>query len=542
MMTDINYHNYGSKFWQYRILVILCHIVKTDSTFVMGSDVNGVSITVPAIVLICVSAIVSVTIIFRLYQKKKTRYIPCTYMYTCMKTRLSLMSLSSNPPIIHRSCGENIFQTNVAYGIDITNPATETGTSTEFSLTNHTEHDSQDMAVDVVPNEAYGVTSANTQMPVCTIDKGCGESVYQTNVAYGITKPAMETSLSTESSLINHAEHDSQDMAVDVAPNEAYGVTSANTQMPLRTIDKGESLYSTNVAYGITKPAIETGTSTEFSRINHTEHDSQDMAVIVTLNEAYGVTSANTQMTVCTTDKGCGESVYQTNVAYGIIKPAIETGSSTEFSLINHMKHDSHDMAVDVAPNEAYGVTSANTQMPVCTIDKGCGESFYSTNVAYGITKPAIVTGTSTEFSLINHMEHDSQDMAVDVAPNEAYGVTSANTQIHVCGIGKGCGESVYQTNVAYGITKPAIETGTSAEFSLINHTGHDMAVDVAPNEAYGVTPAGAQMTVCTTDKRCSSKHKVCSSTLTNTSLHENDGTECYSYVQQPSSLHSILQ
>jgi hypothetical protein len=183
----------------------------------MESDVNGVlvaAITVPAIVLICVFAVVSAVIMFRLYEKKKT-------------------------------------------SIDITNPATETGTLTEFSPTNHTKHDSQDMAVDVAPNEAYGVTSANTQMTVCSTDKGCGESVYQTNVAYGI----------------------------------------------------------------------------------------------------YGVTSANTQMTVCSTDKGCGESVYQTNVAYGIAKPATETGTSAEFSLTHHTEHDSQDMAIDVAPNEAYGVT-----------------------------------------------------------------------------------------------------------------------------------------------------------------------------------------
>ena len=169
-------------------------------------------------------------------------------------------------------------------------------------------------------------------------------------------------------------------------------------------------------------------------------------------------------------------------------------------------------------------------------VHKSCGESIFQTNLAYGIdiTNPATETGTSAEFSLVNHTEHDSQDMAVDVVPNEAYGAISANTQMPVCSTNKGWGESVYQTNVAYGITKPARETGTSAEFSLTNHTEHDpqdMAVDVAPNEAYGVTPAGAQMSVCTTNKGCASKHKVCSSALTNTSLHENDGTE---YEQQP--------
>ena len=125
---------------------------------------------------------------------------------------------------MHKSCGE---QTNVAHGIDITNPATETVTSAEFSLTNHTEHDSQDMAVDVAPNEAYGVTSSGTQITLC------GESVYQTNVAYGITKPAIETVTSAEFSLTHHTEHDSQDMAVDVAPNEAYGVTPAGLSAPL---------------------------------------------------------------------------------------------------------------------------------------------------------------------------------------------------------------------------------------------------------------------------------------------------------------------
>ena len=177
----------------------------------------------------------------------------------------------------------------------------------------------------------------------------------------------------------------------------------------------------------------------------------------------------------------------------------------------------------------------------VYEVDKAIYHSC-SNNVAYSIdiTNPATETGTLTEFSPTNHTKHDSQDMAVDVAPNEAYGVTSANTQMTVCSTDKGYGESVYQTNVAYGITKPARETGTSAEFSLTNHTEHDpqdMAVDVAPNEAYGVTPAGAQMTVCTTDSGCSSKHKVCSGALTNASLHENNGTECYSYVhceQQP--------
>ena len=323
-------------------------------------------------------------------------------------------------------------------------------------------------------------------------------------------------------------------MAVDVTPNEAYGVTSANTQMPICTIDKGrgESFYSTNVAYGITKPAI--SSSTEFSLTNHKEHDSQDMAVDVVPNEAYGVTSSNTQMPVCTINKGCGESVYQTNVAYGIIKPAMETSLSTESSLINHVEHDSQDMAVDVVPNEACGVTSSNTQMPVCTIDKGCGESVYQTNVAYGIIKPAMETSLSTESSLITHVEHDSQDMAVDVVPNEAYDVTSANTQMPVCTIDKGRGESVYQTNVAYGIIKPAIEISLSTESSLTNHVEHDSQdIDVAPNEAYGVTPAGAQMSVCSTDKGFVSKRKVCSSVLTNTSLHENDGTECYSYVHQ---------
>ena len=103
----------------------------------------------------------------------------------------------------------------------------------------------------------------------------------------------------------------------------------------------------------------------------------------------------------------------------------------------------------------------------------------------------------------------------------------------------KSYGESIFQTTVAHSIdiTKPATETGTSTEFSLTTHTEHDsqdIAVDVAPNEAYGVTPAGARINVCTTDKRCASKHKVCSSALTNTSLHENDGTKCYSYEQQP--------
>ena len=252
----------------------------------------------------------------------------------------------------------------------------------------------------------------------------------------------------------------------------------------------GESVFQTS---GIAKPT----TSAEYSLTYSTARDSQDIAVDVAPNEAYGVISANTQMTVYSTDKGWGESVYQTNVAYGIIKPAIEPGTSAEYSLTYSTACDSQDMAVDVAPNEAYGVTSANTQMPVCTIDKGCGESVYQTNVAYGITKPEIEPGTSAEFSLINHTEHDSQDMAVDVAPNEAYGVTSVNTQMTVCSTDKGRGESVYQTNVAYGITKPVTDPDTPAEYSLTYLTAHDLAVDVAPNEAYGVTSTRAQMTVC---------------------------------------------
>ena len=298
----------------------------------------------------------------------------------------------------------------------------------------------------------------------------CGESVFQTS---GIAKPTIETGTSAEYSLTYSTARDSQDMAVDVAPNEAYGVISANTQMTVYSTDKGwgESVYQTNVAYGIIKPAIEPGTSAEYSLTYSTARDSQDMAVDVAPNEAYGVISANTQIPVCTIDKGRGESVYQTNVAYGIIKPAIEPGTSAEFSLTNHTEHGSQDMAVDVAPNEAYGVTSANTQMPVCTIDKGCGESVYQTNVAYGITKPEIEPGTSAEFSLINHTEHDSQDMAVDVAPNEAYGVTSVNTQMTVCSTDKGQGESVYQTNVAYGITKPVTDPDTPALSDIFNST-----------------------------------------------------------------------
>ena len=49
----------------------------------MESDVNGVlgaAITVPAIVLICVFAVVSAAIMFRLYREKKSRYILCTYI------------------------------------------------------------------------------------------------------------------------------------------------------------------------------------------------------------------------------------------------------------------------------------------------------------------------------------------------------------------------------------------------------------------------------------------------------------------------------
>ena len=59
-------------------------------------------------------------------------------------------------------------------------------------------------------------------------------------------------------------------------------------------------------------------------------------------------------MTVCTTEERSGECVYQTNVAYGIITPAIGTGTFAEFSLKYDREHDSQDVAVDVTPNEAY--------------------------------------------------------------------------------------------------------------------------------------------------------------------------------------------
>ena len=101
------------------------------------------------------------------------------------------------------------------------------------------------------------------------------------------------------------------------------------------------------------------------------------------------------------------------------------------------------------------------------------------------------------EYSLTYSTAYASQDMAVDVVPNEAYGVTPAGAQMTVCTTDKGCDEIVYQTNGAYGITKSATEPGTSAEFSLTHVTAHDLAVDVAPNEAYGVTSARAQMTLC---------------------------------------------
>ena len=57
------------------------HCNCTDTlAFVMESDVNGVlvaAITVPAIVLICVFAVASVTILFRLYQQKKGTFSVC---------------------------------------------------------------------------------------------------------------------------------------------------------------------------------------------------------------------------------------------------------------------------------------------------------------------------------------------------------------------------------------------------------------------------------------------------------------------------------
>ena len=94
----------------------------------------------------------------------------------------------------------------------------------------------------------------------------------------------------------------------------------------------------------------------------------------------------------------------------------------------------------------------------------------------------------------------------------------------------KCCGESVYQTNVAYGITHPVTGTGASVELSP-KYSTEDVYVDVTPNEAYGVTSnsAGAQMAVCTADKEQASKHTMFS---TDTGLYENDVTESYSYVR----------
>ena len=113
-----------------------------------------------------------------------------------------------------------------------------------------------------------------------------------------------------------------------------------------------ESICRTDV---ITKPAI---TFVEFSLTNHTENNSPYVAVVVDPNEAYGVTSAGAQMTVCTTEEEF-QSVYQTNVAYGITTPA-------ELSLTCHTEHDPQDVAVDMTPNEAYGVTPAGAQMSAC--------------------------------------------------------------------------------------------------------------------------------------------------------------------------------
>ena len=193
-----------------------------------------------------------------------------------------------------------------------------------------------------------------------------------------------------------------------------------------RTMQKscGESVYQTNVAYGITNLAIGTDTSADFSQTHNTEQDSPDKGIDMTPNEAYSPTSAGAQMTVCTTDNGC---VYQTNVAYGISNPIIVTDTSAEFSPTHNNKHDSQDMDVNVTPNEAYGVTCtlAEVQMTVCTTEEGTGESVCQTNVAHGITSSVIGTDTSAEFSPKYSTEHDSQDVDVDVTPNEAYGVTS---------------------------------------------------------------------------------------------------------------------
>ena len=87
-------------------------------------------------------------------------------------------------------------------------------------------------------------------------------------------------------------------------------------------------------------------------------------------------------------------------------------------------------MAFVVVPNEAYDVTSSRAQMTVCTTEERFGESMYQTNVAYGITTPAIGTGTFAEYSLKYNGEYDSQDVDVDVTPNEAYGITPAGVQM----------------------------------------------------------------------------------------------------------------
>ena len=63
------------------------------------SDVNrvlGAAITVPAIVLICVFAVVSAAIMFRLYRNKKSRYILCTYTCNIMNRIILVFSYLAN--------------------------------------------------------------------------------------------------------------------------------------------------------------------------------------------------------------------------------------------------------------------------------------------------------------------------------------------------------------------------------------------------------------------------------------------------------------
>ena len=111
---------------------------------------------------------------------------------------------------------------------------------------------------------------------------------------------------------------------------------------------QSERVYQANVAYNIKMSEKRTDTSAEFSSTHHTTHNSDHVTVT---NEAYGITSSETHMTLCTTDK---EHTFK---------------HTMDSSVFADKAHNADD--VSVTPNEAYGVTSAGTHyMTLCTTDK----------------------------------------------------------------------------------------------------------------------------------------------------------------------------